>query len=545
MKKPKTELGGLRLLHNPITNKGTAFTAAERQKFGLTGLIPDAVETIETQVERVMMQLSHKHSDIDRFVYLTGLLDTNETLFYRVVMSDPERFLPIIYDPTIGEACVKFSHIIRRVRGVYLCTNHRGKVAEYLHHWPDQEIRFICVTNGGRILGLGDIGANGMAIPIGKLQLYTVAAAIPPEHLLPLFLDAGTNNEAILSDPLYIGLREKRPTSEVLYPFVDEFVAAVQEQYPNCCLHFEDWTGSDAVHLLKRYRDKACCYNDDIQGTAGIVLAGMLNALKIKGSTLKNERIFFAGAGSAGIGIADLLVSKMIEDGLNEKDARARIIMFDQNGLLVKGRTDLYDFQQPYAHDLPPTNDLFTAVNTHKPTTLIGVSTVGQLFTRQVVETMAKFNQKPIIFALSNPTEHAECTAEQAYQWSQGTAIYAAGVQFPNYNFNGKNYLPGQANNFYIFPAVALAIYATKAKRIPDELFIEAAIGVAEQVANELLDQGCLFPPQADILKVSLHTAVRVSEKIFKLGLAEIQEPKNLYKFIEELSYKAEYRTFT
>ncbi|QFT56949.1 NAD-dependent malic enzyme [Microbulbifer sp. THAF38] len=544
MDQRKVDATGIDLLHDPRTNKGTAFTEAERSKFGLNGLIPYALETIETQVERVMMQLSHKHSDIDRFVYLTGLLDTNETLFYRVVMSDPVRFLPIIYDPTIGEACTKFSHIMRRVRGVYLSIAQKGSIADSLSHWPDRDIRFICVTNGGRILGLGDIGANGMGIPIGKLQLYTAAGGVPPEHLLPLFLDAGTNNEQVLADPLYVGLRRKRPDTETLYRFVDEFVDTVQQRYPHCCLHFEDWTGSDAVHLLQRYRDKVCCYNDDIQGTAGIALAGMINALKIKQGSLKDEKIFFAGAGSAGIGLADLFVSELVNEGLSREEAQARIIMFDEKGLLVKSREDLFDFQRPYAHDQAPTSQLLEAIKTHKPTTLIGVSTVGQLFTQEVVETMAALNPRPIIFALSNPTEHAECSAEQAYSWSQGRAIYAAGVQFPKVTLHGKTYLPGQANNLYIFPAVAMAIYATRAKRVPDSLFIEAARGVAEQVDQDLLQQGCLFPPQAKILEIAQNTAARVSKKIFELGLSELECPKDLLVFIKEHTYKAEYFSY-
>lgn len=532
---------GLDILHDPARNKGTAFTVTERENLGLTGLLPDVVETIDEQVERVLMQLGHKHSDIDRFVYLIGLLDTNETLFYRVIMADPVRFLPIVYDPTIGEACLKFSHIMRRTRGIYLSIEQKGSVGQLLSHWPDKDVRFICVTNGGRILGLGDIGANGMGIPIGKLQLYTAAAGVPPKHLLPMFLDAGTNNEEILADPLYVGLRRRRPTTEELYPFVDEFVDAVQKRYPNCCIHFEDWTGSDAVHLLARYRDKVCCYNDDIQGTAGIALAGMINALKIKGGSLKDERIFFVGAGSAGIGLANLMVSEMVNEGLSEDEARTRITMFDVNGLLEKSRTDLFDFQTPYAHDNAPTQDLATAISRVRPTTLIGVSTVGRLFTQKIVETMSEVNERPVIFALSNPTDHAECTAEEAYRWSAGKAIFAAGVQFPPVHVESETRLPGQANNLYIFPAVAMAVYSTRASRVPDALFIEAARAVADQVPTNLLDQGSLFPPQAEILKTSIVTATRVAEKVFQLGLAQVARPDDVAAFIEQHVYRAEY----
>lgn len=541
MKVSRNGKSGLDLIHDPALNKNTAFTTDERERYGLLGLLPAVVETLDQQVQRVLMQLNHKHSDIDRFVYLTGLLDTNETLFYRVIMSDPNRFLPIVYDPTIGEACLKFGHIYRRSRGVYLSIAHKGNVRRILADWPDSDVRFICVTNGGRILGLGDIGANGMGIPIGKLQLYTGAAGVPPEHLLPMFLDAGTNNEQLLEDPLYLGIRQKRPPTETLYPFVDEFVEAVQERYPDCCIHFEDWTGSDAVHLLARYRDKVCCYNDDIQGTAGITLAGLINALKIKGGSLKDETIFFAGAGSAGIGLADLLVSEMVSEGLAEEEARSRIWMYDVNGLLQSERDDLFDFQRKYAHQHAPTHDLTEAIRSVKPTSLIGVSTVGGLFTRSVVEEMARLNDRPVIFALSNPTDHAECTAEQAYQWTKGKVIFAAGVQFPAVDYAGETYRPGQANNLYIFPAVAMAIYATRARRVTDEMFIEAAKAVADQVPEKLLAQGTLFPPQADIMETSVRTAARVARTVFDAGLAQVPQPDDLEAFIREHLYEARY----
>ncbi len=534
-------LTGLALLHDPVRNKATAFSADEKERLGLAGLLPDVTETIDTQERRALLQLGYKTSDLERYIYLISLLDTNETLFYRVIMSDPARFLPIVYDPTIGEACLKFGHIFRRTRGMYLSMRRKGQVAKVLANWPDKDVRFICVTDGGRILGLGDIGANGMGIPIGKLQLYTAAAGVPPRHLLPMFLDAGTNNEQLLADPLYLGLRQRRPATDELYAFVDEFVEAVQEAYPDCCIHFEDWTGSDAVHLLERYRDKVCCYNDDIQGTAGIALAGMTNALKIKQGSLKDERIFFVGAGSAGIGLANLMVREMIAEGLHEEVARSRIAMFDENGLLEASRRDLFDFQRPYAHAHAPTRNLLEAIQSLKPTTLIGVSTVGRLFTKDIVEEMARLNERPVIFALSNPTDHAECTAEEAYKWSEGRAIYAAGVPFPPVHLDGKVFLPGQANNLYIFPAVAMAIYAAKAKRVTDDMFIEAARGVADQVPPALLAQGALFPPQADILETSIKTAARVLKTVFDKGLARVERPSDLEAYIRSQVYRPEY----
>src|SRR5271163_2155358 len=321
---------GIELLHDPSLNKSTAFSEAEKQALGLVGLVPDITETDEIQLQRVNLQLAQKPTDLDRYIYLINLLDHNETLFYRTVMSDPARFLPIVYDPTIGEACLKFGHIYRQPRGMYLSMTRRGKVKEILKNWPQKEIRFICVTDGGRILGLGDLGANGMGIPIGKLQLYTAAAGVPPQGLLPMFLDAGTNNQTYLNDPLYLGLRRPRPSTEELYAFVDEFVEAVQEVFPLCCIHFEDWTGSDAVHLLARYRDKVCCYNDDVQGTAAITLSGLINAFKITGGQLKEQRILFLGAGSAAIGLADLFVSALGQLSSGETQAaREQVRMFD------------------------------------------------------------------------------------------------------------------------------------------------------------------------------------------------------------------------
>ncbi len=532
---------GIELLQDPSLNKSTAFTEAEKQALGLLGLVPDVTETPDIQLARVMKQLGHKTSDLDRYIYLVNLLDHNETLFYRTVMSDPAYFLPIIYDPTIGEVCLKFGHIYRQPRGMYLSIERRGKVKEILNNCPQKDVRVICVTNGGRILGLGDLGANGMGIPIGKLQLYTAAAGVPPQYLLPVFLDAGTNNEQYLHDPLYLGLRKPRPATADLYSFTDEFVEAVQEVFPGCCIHFEDWTGVDAMHLLQRYRDKYCVYNDDIQGTAGITLAGMINATKIKGTKLTDERYLFMGAGSAGIGLANLLCSALVEQGLTLTEAQSRIHMFDVNGLLEPSRKDLFDFQLPYAHAHAPTKDFLAAIESIKPTTIIGVSTIGGAFTQQVVEAMSRLNKRPVILALSNPTEHAECTAQQAYNWSNGKAIYAAGVQFSPVHLNGETFLPGQANNFYIFPAVGMAIFATKAKRVSDQMFIEAAKAVADQVPPELWKQGMLYPPQANILETEIQTAARVASLVFDSGLARVSRPANMLDFIRQNLYKPEY----
>ncbi len=554
---PATSVGGKRgidILHDPAINKSTAYTEAERQALGLVGLVPDVTESIETQLSRVLLQLKQKATDLDRFIYLMNLLDTNETLFYRTLMSDPARFLEIVYDPTIAEACLKFDHIFRRPHGMYLSITRKGRVKEVLRNWPVKDVRFICVTNAGRILGLGDLGANGMGIPIGKLQLYTAAAGVPPEGLLPMYLDAGTNNETYLRDPLYVGLRQQRPSTEELYAFVDEFVEAVQEVFPNCCIHFEDWTGVDAIALLARYRDEVSCYNDDIQGTAGVVLAGLINALKITGGQLKEQRILFLGAGSAAIGLADLIVSALGQQGVAPDAARQQIRMFDTQGLVVAGRPGLAAHKLPYAHKLPPSKpfnhldlaseqpQIVAAVEDFKPTALIGVSTVGKLFSRQVVEAMTRHNARPIIFALSNPIDKHECLPEDAYAWSGGTAVYAGGVQFPPVHLGGQTFLPSQANNLYIFPAVGMAIYATNAKRVTDEMFIESAHAVADQVTPEQLKLGMLFPPQSNILEVEIKTATRVAKLVFERNLARVARPDDCEAFIRSHVYKPEYR---
>jgi malate dehydrogenase (oxaloacetate-decarboxylating)(NADP+) len=553
---------GIDLLHDPALNKATAYSEAERQALGLVGLVPDVTESEDLQLRRVLRQLEDKPTDLERYIYLISLLDSDETLFYRTLMSDPARFLPIVYDPTIGEACLKFGHIYRRARGMYLSITRKGHVKEVLRNWPVEDVRVICVTNGGRILGLGDQGANGMGIPIGKLQLYTAAAGVPPQGLLPMYLDAGTDNQELLDDPLYLGLRRPRPSTEELYAFVDEFVEAVQEVFPNCCIHFEDWTGVDAIALLARYRNKVCCYNDDIQGTAGVVLAGLINALKITAGKLDEQRILFLGAGSAAIGLADLFVSALGQQGIAAEAARQKVRMFDTQGLVMAGRPGLAAHKLPYAHKLSPSKpfnhldpasecpQIIAAIEDFKPTALIGVSghalpaNAGRLFSREVVEAMARHNARPIIFALSNPIEHHECLPEQAYEWSGGKAVYAGGVQFPPVHLDGKTYLPSQANNLYIFPAVGMAIHATNATRITDEMFVEAAHAVADQVTAEQLKLGMLFPPQSNILETEIKTAARVARLVFDSNLARVPRPADLDAFIRTQLYKAEYQNY-
>lgn len=534
-------LTGMALLNDPIHTRDTAFTAAERKAHGLEGLLPHSVETLDRQFERAMLQLSVKDSDLERYIYLTGLSDRNETLFYRVVMSDPKRFVPIVYDPTIAEACLKFGHIYRRAKGMYVSIDMRGRVAEVLRNWPISDVHTICVSTGGRILGLGDLGTDGMGIPIGKLQLYTACAAVPPDGMLPILLDIGTTNAAYRADALYLGLRQLPPSDEDLNSFVDEFVAAVQEVFPGCCIHFEDWKGTDALRMLDRYRDKVLCYNDDIQGTGSVTLAGLITALEIKGEKLADQRCLFLGAGSAGVGIGNLIASAMMAKGLSEKDARARISLMDIDGLIEPSRKDLNPWQKPYAHEAEPTKDLVKVVETFKPTVLIGVSTAGGTFTQAVVEAMCKLTDRPIIFPLSNPTDKCEVLPDKAYEWSKGKVLYASGVQFADVTYDGKTYHPGQANNFYIFPAVGLATYCAKPSRLTDECFIAAAEASADQVGDDLRDKGMLYPSQTNILETEITTAIRVVEFMFDKGLATVERPKDIRAFVESKLYKPAY----
>jgi malate dehydrogenase (oxaloacetate-decarboxylating)(NADP+) len=535
------ELRGLALLDDPTLNKGTAFSLEERRRLGLEGLLPSCVEGLDRQVERVLQHLDAKSTDLERYIYLVGLADRNETLFFRTLMADPARFMPIVYDPTVADACLNFGHLYRRARGMYISREMKGRIAEVLRNWPTRDVRFICVSTGGRILGLGDIGANGMGIPIGKLQLYTACAAVPPTCMLPVLLDIGTTNAALRADPLYLGLRQTPPSMDELDALTEEFVQAVQEVFPGCCIHFEDWKGTDALRVLKRYSDKVLCYNDDIQGTASVSLAGLTTALQIIDKPLIEQRILFLGAGSAGIGIANLIARAMQQKGLSLDAARSRISMFDIEGLLEGSRADLSPDQKVYAHNAAPSKDLVAVIESLKPTVLIGVSTKGGAFSQKVVAAMSRLNDRPIIFALSNPTNKAECSAEDAYRWSNGKALFAAGVQFPDVSLNGQTFHPGQANNFYIYPAIGLATYVARPRRITDACFIVAAQASADQVGPDLRAKGMLFPSQSNILETQVTTAARVAEFMFEQGLAQVKRPPDIRRWIEDRLYRPQY----
>ncbi len=532
---------GYELLHDARLNKGTAFTEAERRAYGLEGLLPPAVLPIELQVARRHDEIANLGDDLQKYLVLSDLQSRNETLYYAVLMSDPATYMPLVYTPTVGEACQKFGHIFREPRGVYLPITARGRLKELLSNWPEKDVRFIVVTDGERILGLGDLGAGGMGIPVGKLALYTACAGVPPRFCLPIVLDVGTNNQNLLEDPLYLGLRQQRVRGDEYAGFVDEFVEAAQALYPKCCIQWEDFANINAVPILARYRDKICTFNDDIQGTAGVALAGLFAALRISRSKLTEQRFLFLGGGSAATGIAELISQAMVHEGMDIGEARSRNALFDINGLLVKSRTDLAEFQKPFAVDHALIKTFVDAVKALRPTGIIGVSTVPKLFNQQVIEAMAEINERPIIFPYSNPTSRSECTAEEAYRWSQGRAIFASGSPFPPVEIGGRTFVPGQGNNVYIFPAMGMAVFATEATRVTDEMFIVAARAVAEQVTEENLATGLIYPPQTRILEASLHVAERVAIHIFDKGLARAPRPKDIGGLIRARAYRPVY----
>jgi malate dehydrogenase (oxaloacetate-decarboxylating)(NADP+) len=532
---------GYELLRNPRLNKGTAFSDAERRAHHLEGLLPPRPVTLELQMARIHAELANLDNNLQKYMFLSDLQVRNETLYYAILMSDPATFMPIVYTPTVGEACQKFDQIFRVPRGIYLPITARGRLKELLSHWPQKDVRFIVVTDGERILGLGDLGVGGMGISIGKLSLYTACAGIPPQYCLPVTLDVGTNNPELLEDPLYLGLNQKRVRGADYAALIDEFVQAVQELYPKCCIQWEDFANFNAVPILELYRDKICCYNDDIQGTAAMALAGIFGALRISQQKLTEQRFLFLGGGSAATGIAELISQAMALEGLDLKAARARNVLFDINGLIVRSRNDLADFQRPFALDHAPIAKFVDAIKELRPTGIFGVSTVPKLFNQAVIEAMSEINARPMIFPYSNPTSRSECTAEEAYRWSQGRAIFASGSPFPPVEIEGRSFTPGQGNNVYIFPAMGMAIFATEAKRVTEEMFIVAAKAVAEQVTEKNLADGLIYPPQSKILDASLHVAAQLAEYIFDHDLAGVPRPADITAHIRAHAYKPVY----
>ena len=531
---------GIALLRDPLLNKGTAFTERERDQLGLRGLLPAHVLSLKLQAERVLANLRSLPSDLDKYVALNALHDRNEALFFRVVCDNIDEIQPLIYTPTVGLACQKFGHIFQRPRGLFIGANDRGRIAGILRNWP-YPAKLIVVTDGERILGLGDLGANGMGIPVGKLSLYAACAGVHPELCLPVMLDVGTDNAALAADPYYVGLRRSRLRGPEYDALVEEFVAAAQQVFPGVLIQFEDFANRNAFRLLKKYRDRVCTFNDDIQGTAAVALAGMLCALRLSGRRLSDQVLLYLGAGEAATGIADLMVSAMIAEGASEAAARSRNWLFDSQGLVVKARGELAEHKRPYAHDREPVAQFGAAIRALKPTGIIGVAATGGLFTPEVLETMARLNEQPIVFALSNPTSKAECTAEQAYRHTQGRALFACGSPFDPVTLGAKTFVPRQGNNSYIFPGVGLGVIASGARRVTDEMFMAAARTLAALVTEGDLAQGSLYPALPRIREVSAQIAAAVARVAYERGLTPGEAPKDLLAYVQKQMYDPRY----
>jgi len=535
---------GVAILHDPLLNKGTSFTEAERDALGLRGLLPPKVTTQAQQAQKVLSNFRRKTSDLDRYTYLVSLQERNAALFYRLVMDNLFEMMPIIYTPTVGLACQKYALIFRRPQGLFISSQDRGRMEEVLRNWPHADVRMIVVTDGERILGLGDLGSCGMGIPVGKLSLYTACAGIPPEQCLPIMLDVGTNNQALRDDPLYIGLAQERLRGPAYDELVDEFVTAVQEIFPKACIQFEDFGNTNAFRMLHKYRDQVCTFNDDIQGTAGVTLAGLYSSLRLTGGKLTDKKFLFLGAGEAGVGICDLIVKALVAEGLSEAAAREKCWLVDSKGLVIKSRTDLAVHKLPYAHDHAAMPDLLAAIEALKPTVLIGVSGTPSSFTEPVVKAMGRLNASPVIFALSNPTSKAECTAEQAYTWTEGRAIFASGSPFPPFTFEGKTHVSGQGNNSYIFPGVGLGVIASQSTRVTDEMFFMAAKTLASLVTEKDLATGSVYPDLQRIREVSARIAVAVAEVVFARKLTSMRRPRDISEYVLAQMYQPEYRDY-
>lgn len=535
---------GKSLLQNPLLNKGTAFTQSEREYLQLEGLLPPYILTLEEQKMKVLSAVRLKSTDMEKYIYLTALQDRNETLFYKLIMDEIEEFMPIIYTPTVGRACREFGHIFRRPRGLYISARDQGSIEKILCNWPQRDVEVIVVTDGERILGLGDLGADGMGIPIGKLSLYTACAGVHPGKTLPITIDIGTNNEELLTDQLYIGLRQKRMTGPDYDSFMDEFMDAATHVFPDALIQFEDFANHNAQRLLDRYRHHYCTFNDDIQGTASVVLAGLLSAMRILNQELFQQRFLFYGAGSAATGISSLIIYYLIQTGVPEEEARQKIYLFDSKGLVTSNRDDLSDIKKPFARDCDFESDFTSTIDSIKPTAIIGVSGMGGSFDKRVIQSMAKLNDQPIIFALSNPTSKSECTAQKAYEWTNGKAIFASGSPFVPVNFNGKQLIPGQGNNAYIFPGLGFGAAIAKPRRIQDELFVVAAETLSTRVTDSNLNKGLLYPPLNQIRDISIQIATKVAEKAIEMGDSEMEPLGDVESTIRSQAFIPEYRSY-
>ncbi|XP_058042500.1 NADP-dependent malic enzyme, mitochondrial isoform X1 [Ahaetulla prasina] len=538
---------GYDITRNPHLNKGMAFTLEERLQLGIHGLLPPCFLSQDVQILRVLKSYETKSNDLDKYIILMTLQDRNEKLFYRVLTSDIERFMPIVYTPTVGLACQLYGLAFRRPRGLFITIHDKGHIATMLNSWPEDNIKAIVVTDGERILGLGDLGSYGMGIPVGKLALYTACGGVHPQQCLPVLLDVGTDNEALLNDPLYIGLKHKRVRGKQYDDLLDEFMQAVANKYGmNCLIQFEDFANANAFRLLKKYRNRYCTFNDDIQGTASVAIAGIFAALRITKNKLSDNKFVFQGAGEAALGIAHLIVMALEKEGIPREEAVKKIWMVDSKGLIVKGRSHLNHEKEMFAHDHPTVKTLKEVVQTIKPTAIIGVAAVAGAFTHQILKDMGTFNEKPIVFALSNPTSKAECTAEDCYRWTDGRAIFASGSPFPKVTLSdGQTFFPGQGNNAYVFPGVALGIIACGVRHITEEIFLTTAEAIAQEVTEEHLAEGRLYPPLSSIRDVSFKIAIKVVDYAYKHNLASwYPEPEDKEAFVKNLIYSPDYDSF-
>jgi len=533
---------GINLVRNPMLNKGTAFSEKERKEFNLHGLLPPHVSTFEEQVKRATGNYRRKDTDIGKYIFLEALHDRNEILYYALLLRNLEEMTPIIYTPTVGLACQQYGHIFRQTRGMYMPAKERGNFKKIINNWPEEKVNIIVVTDGSRILGLGDLGASGIGIPIGKLSLYVACAGIYPSGTLPVVIDVGTNNEKLLKDHLYLGEKHRRITGEKYYDIIDECVVAAHERWPRALIQFEDFTNDHAFPLLKKYREKLLCFNDDIQGTGGVALAGLLASLRITKGKLCDQRIVFLGAGSAAVGIADTIVAGMIEEGLSKQEARRRFWFLDSKGLVTTTRGDkLAEHKIPYARDEKYIKKLLDVVKNVKPTALIGVSKQPGAFSEDVVREMKKHVDIPVIFALSNPTSKSECTPTQAYEWTEGNVVYASGSPFEPIKYKGKTYAAGQGNNMYIFPGVGLGSVVCKATKITDSIFYAAAKTLANLVTKEDLKKGRVYPDLKDIREISAHIAASVCEVAYSEGIAWEKRPENLLEIVKSKMFQPVY----
>jgi malate dehydrogenase (oxaloacetate-decarboxylating)(NADP+) len=533
MSNQDNQLRGVQLLRNPWLNRGSVFTEEERDRYGLRGLLPPRVSTFGEQVKRLTEVIANAGTPLNKYLVLEGVHANDEALYFELVMEHIEEYLPLIYTPTVGEACQKFSHLFRYARGLYVSAEDKGRVRQLVANVPNENVDMIVVTDGQRILGLGDLGVNGMGIPIGKLALYTACAGVNPQRTLPVTIDVGTNTESYLSDPLYMGLRQKRITGEEYDALIAEFIEAVRERWPNVIIQFEDFHNSHAFDLLDKWRNRVTCFNDDIQGTASVSVTGLYTAMRILKQRVSDQRILFLGAGSAATGIANLIVDAMVEEGTSAEEARGRIALFDSKGLVTTTRGDtLSATKVPFAKDCENAKTFVEAVRVIRPSAIIGVSAQPSAFNEEVIAEMSRINERPIIFALSNPTSKAECTAEEAYRWSNGKCLFACGSPFPPVSIGGKTFVPRQGNNSYVFPGIGLGCIFAKAKTIPEGIFLTAAKTLADQVSDSDLANGSLYPALSEVRNLSAGIATAVAEYCFDHGIAQVERPADLHKAI-------------